>query len=229
MLEMQSDRAMKYDSKAATLIHPTHLFSAPEVLDKPPPVPKSPGVYAWYFDEVPPRVPTEGCHQVRGHTLLYVGIAPKAPPTSGKKASSTNLHQRIRYHLSGNAYGSTLRLTLGCLLADRLGIHLQRVGSGNTRTFTNPGEQRLDAWMADHARVVWIATEEPWKLEEELIGKLNLPLNLAGNKRHPFCAVLSALRASSVAAALALPIAPRGGPRRVLNAAAVSPSMTQDA
>jgi hypothetical protein len=35
----------------------------------------------------------------------------------------------IRYHYTGNASGSTLRLTLGCLLAERLGIQLRRVGA----------------------------------------------------------------------------------------------------
>jgi hypothetical protein len=192
------------------------MFAAVEVLKRPSPVPKLPGVYAWYFDEVPPSVPIEDCHAVQGHTLLYVGIAPKAPPTNGRKPSTTNLHQRINYHFKGNAYGSTLRLTLGCLLSERLGICLQRVGSGKTRTFTNPGEQRLDAWMTDHARVVWVATEQPWNLEEELIGDLSLPLNLAGNRRHPFSATLSAIRSRAAANAEVAPISSRGGSRRLL-------------
>jgi hypothetical protein len=148
-----------------------------------------------------------------GLTLLYVGIAPKAPPRNGRPASKTTLHQRISYHLTGNAEGSTLRLTLGCLLAERLGIQLRRIGSGKTKTFTNPGEQRLDAWMAGHARIVWMETAEPWVLEEELIGTLSLPLNLAGNRRHPFWKALGAIRSQAVMQAALLPIADRGGPR----------------
>jgi hypothetical protein len=58
--------------------------------------------------------------------------------------------KRIRYHYSGNAAGSTLRLNLGCLLAERLGIQLRRVGSGQRLTFA-AGEARLSAWMADNA------------------------------------------------------------------------------
>jgi hypothetical protein len=81
-------------------------------------------------------------------------------------------------------------------------------------TFTNPGEQRLDAWMANHARVVWVATERPWVLEQELIATLSLPLNLAGNRRHPFSATLSALRSRAVANAKVNPAVDRGGPRR---------------
>jgi hypothetical protein len=48
--------------------------------------------------------------------------------------------------------------------------------------------------MPDHARVVWVATGEPWLLEDQLIGALGQPLNIAGNSRHPCRAKLSALR-----------------------------------
>ena len=203
------------DAGTSRLLTPDRLLTAAEVLTKPSAVPKLPGVYAWYFDEVLPGVPTEGCHTVGAWTLLYAGIAPKAPPMHGKPASRTNLYQRVRYHLTGSAEGSTLRLTLGCLLSDRLGIQLRRVGSGGTKTFTNPGEQRLDAWMAEHARVVWVETPEPWVLEGELIGLISLPLNLTGNRQHTFCPALSAARRRAVAQAIALPIADRVGPRRL--------------
>ncbi|WP_386143941.1 GIY-YIG nuclease family protein [Streptomyces yanii] len=42
------------------------------------------------------------------------------------RTSTQNLRTRVRYHYRGNAAGSTLRLTLGCLL----GLELRRVGSG---------------------------------------------------------------------------------------------------
>ena len=45
------------------------------------------------------------------------------------------MRERIRYHYQGNAEGSTLRLTLGCLLSEELDIELQRVGSGKRMTF----------------------------------------------------------------------------------------------
>jgi hypothetical protein len=35
------------------LLHPKRLYCAAEILVRPNPVPKSPGVYAWYFDELP--------------------------------------------------------------------------------------------------------------------------------------------------------------------------------
>ena len=79
-------------------------------------MPASPGVYAWYFDKIPDGLPVDGCKTVGDFTLLYVGISPKKPSQAGK-VSKQSLRTRIRYHYRGNAAGSTLRLTLGSLLA----------------------------------------------------------------------------------------------------------------
>lgn len=118
------------------------------------------------------------------------------------------LSRRVRYHMQGNAEGSTLRLSLGCLLADQLGIELRRVGSGNRFTFS-VGEQRLSEWMEKNARVVWKVCEEPWKLEKKLISTLHLPLNLDQNTGNEFFPVLSGLRKAAKVRARALPILPR--------------------
>ena len=94
-----------------------------------------------------------------------------------------------------NAEGSTLRRTLGCLLSDQLGIKLRRVGSGSRYTFTNPGEQVLDAWMVQHAFVTWVETSAPRELETYLLSSsLRLPLNLEGNPWHEAVAIVSAAR-----------------------------------
>ncbi|MEU1194017.1 GIY-YIG nuclease family protein [Streptomyces sp. NPDC005859] len=50
------------------------------------------------------------------------------------RTSTQNLRKRVRYHYRGNAAGSTLRLTLGCLL----GLDLRRVGSGKRTRRTSP-------------------------------------------------------------------------------------------
>jgi hypothetical protein len=57
------------------------------------------------------------------------------------------------------------------------------------------GEQRLSDWMASNALVSWVVREQPWGLEDELIGELDLPLNLKGNKRHVFHQTLTQARA----------------------------------
>ncbi|MBM2623280.1 hypothetical protein JIG36_48065 [Actinoplanes sp. LDG1-06] len=188
------------NSPERALLRPERLFTAAEVRERDCPIPKAAGVYAWYFDAPPVPVPVGGCHVVDGWTLLYVGISPKSD------ASRQTIRSRIRYHYRGNAYGSTLRLTLGCLLADEIGIGLRRVGSGTRLTFGADGEARLSAWMAEHARVVWVVTGEPWLLEERLIREQTLPLNLDQNRHSPFHQQLSALRAEQRARARQGPI-----------------------
>jgi hypothetical protein len=95
---------------------------------------------------------------------------------------------------------------LGVLLASELGIELRRVGSGKRRTFLAAGEARLSDWMAENALVSWLPRREPWRLEEELIASLDLPLNLQGNGRNPFHSELSRLRADAEQTAKELPI-----------------------
>lgn len=121
------------------------LRSRDEVLCRPSPVPLEPGIYGWYFRQVPAQIDVSGCHSIGGLTLLYVGISPKAPPANGRPPSRSSLRKRLQTHYCGNAEGSTLRKTLGCLLASETGFPLRRVGSGGRQTFTNPGEQALDA------------------------------------------------------------------------------------
>jgi hypothetical protein len=186
------------------LLNPHRVWSRTEVLDDDC-VPRSPGVYAWYFRDIPPRVPTGRCIVHNGLTLLYVGIAPKAPPTNGSPSKQTLRSRIIRNHLKGNASSSTLRLTLGCLLSDQLGIELRRVGSSGRLTFGD-GEAALTAWMDANAFVCWTVSDRPWLLEREIISTVNLPLNLDQNSRHPYCQTLRACRAAAKERARSLPV-----------------------
>ncbi len=193
---------------AAAMLMQAPLIKAAEVLARPSPIPAAPGVYAWFFRNVPPGVPVDGCVLRSGMPLLYVGISPKAPPTNGTPVSRQTLRSRVRYHYRGNAEGSTLRLTLGCLLADSLGIELRRVGSGTRMTF-GTGESTLSAWMAANALVCWVEHPRPWETEEALIRSVSLPLNLQGNQHHPFHAQLTAIRAAAKQRARLLPVSGR--------------------
>lgn len=205
MVELLNDDA--YLERASRLLSPERTYSRDEARSRASSIPAGPGVYAWYFDEVPPGVLVQGCIGGDFGTLLYVGIAPKLPPVNGRPASRQHLRQRVRYHFSGNAYGSTLRLTLGCHLADQLGIELRRVGSGQRLTFTKPGETLLTEWMAAHARVAYVLDDEPWHLEDALIRTQMLPLNIAGNAHNPYYTTLRALRAEHKHRAREQPIA----------------------
>jgi hypothetical protein len=207
------------------LLHPNQLYTASDVAARPCPVPARPGVYAWYFVEPPPHVVTTDCHRAGDRLLLYVGISPKAPPLNGRSPSRSTLRKRIQTHYFGNAAGSTLRRTLGCLLSSQLGIQLRRVGSSGRYTFTNPGEQLLDRWMSRCALVTWVETEEPWALERHLLSSgLILPLNVDGNPCLEAVEVVRAVRlkARQLADELEI-IADSGGSRRVRLRAAPSP------
>lgn len=195
-----------YLRRAGGLLRPEQVFSREEALSREPVIPARAGAYAWYFDELPPGVPAENCRTNEFGMLLYVGIAPKEPPTNGRPSSRQHLRQRIRYHFRGNAYGSTLRLTLGCHLAEHLGIELRRVGSGTRLTFTKPGEAALSEWMAAHARVAFVLDDEAWKLEQELIRREILPLNIAHNAHNAYYTALRALCAEHKLRARGLPI-----------------------
>ncbi len=103
------------------VIRATDLMSRADVLARPSPCPAVAGLYGWYFREIPPGVDVDGCHSVEGLTLLYVGISPKQPPANGREPSRSTLRRRLQTHYAGNAEGSTLRKTLGCLLAEETG------------------------------------------------------------------------------------------------------------
>ena len=181
------------------------LYSRDDIMSRPSPVPKRGGVYFWYFNQIPPEVTSNECKIRDGKTLLYVGISPSPPPRNGKPPSKQNLNTRIRYHLNGNAEGSTLRLSLGVLLSNILDIQLRRVGSGKRMTF-HEGEKKLNDWLDRNAFIGWKEHENPWEVEEECIQNLSLPLNLEGNAHHPFQSILKALRKSAKARAKDLEI-----------------------
>jgi len=168
------------------LMDPPRLWTLDEAAARPCPVPKEHGIYGWHFRR-PPVV------EFAADRLLYVGIAPT------RADSGQTLRSRlVRSHVKGNASGSTLRLTLGCLL----GLELRRTGASGRGTFGAEGEARLSEWMAANARFCWFVCSEPWLVEDEAIATLDLPLNLSRNGAHPFHARLTALRADVRARAL---------------------------
>ncbi len=191
---------------ADALLRPRRLYSRAEVLNRPSPVPAKAGAYGWYFDLPPGETPIADSHEWDGHRLLYVGIAPKKPPASGKPNART-VADRIREHYNLNAYGSTLRLSLGCLL----GLELRRIaskkhpGDAKRMTFGRDGERQLNEWMSAHARVVWEACADAWDVEHDLLQRLALPLNLDANSHSSFHEHLSELRGKAKARARQLP------------------------
>jgi len=143
------------------------------------------GVYCWWFKDCLADIPLDGTNDFSGFTLLYLGTS-KRP-----------ICERIKYHLLPDASRSTLRKSLGCLLRSRLGLLPQecRTVKGKRKYNWGPqGEEKLTEWMEKNARVSWVESSDPLKLERHLIRKLSLPLNLKHNGNHPFYPVLKKLR-----------------------------------
>jgi len=192
---------MPPDDLVDKLLREARIYSWRELEDDASLPPTRPGVYAWFFDEVPEVVPLTGCFEREGAHLLYAGISPR------RTSSTQNLRKRIRYHFQENAEGSTLRLTLGCLLERKLGTVLRRVGSGYRMTF-GPFEAALTHWMAGHARVSWVVTGDPKEVETRLISSLCLPLNMDQNATTPFYQTIRKIRREARERAMVLPILP---------------------
>src|SRR5262249_36176050 len=151
-------------NKAQQLLSPDRLYTAPEIGTRPCPVPATAGVYAFYFDEPPRGIDSKDCHRINQHTLLYIGIAPKAPPLNGRAASKSHLRKRLQTHYFGNAEGSTLRRTLGCLLSAQLAIQLRRAGGSSRYPFTNPGAPGPYNLMRQHVFLALAHTHPPSQL-----------------------------------------------------------------
>jgi|GEM_PF-808603 hypothetical protein len=191
------------------LLRPKELVGRQQVIGRSSIVPAEPGVYAWYFSKSPSNeIRLDDCWKWQERHLLYIGISPEEPPKNGKPPSSQNLRKRIAYHMRGNAYSSTLRLSVGCLLSRSLRIQLQRVGTGTRMTFS-VGEDILSNWLEENVSVTWVTHHEPWLLEAEAISSLYLPLNIDQNASHPFHSTLSAIRKEAKAVAKSLPIRPK--------------------
>ena len=211
MLAMDTATKLVLSEQLQSLINGSELYSRREILSTTPLPPSVPGVYAWFFKETPADVPINDCVTKSSTTLLYVGIS---PDKIGKPNSRQNLRRRITTHFQGNAEGSTLRRSLGVLLAGESGYPLRRVGSGKRMTLTHSGEQWLDDWMTENAFVCWLEHQAPWEFEDELLGSLSLPLNIKGNRDHPFARVLTEARIQAIKSAREWPIAVESNQRQ---------------
>lgn len=194
------------------LLAPLKLWTWAEVSALPRQCLKVPGVYAWWFTERPTLLPPEffeGAPLHEGARLLYIGIAQSSPK------SSERLGGRIRFHFCYGAEGSTLRISLGCLLGFtrwRVSSDPARAEAEGRRTsinFSTHDEQALSQWMSMHARVCWLKRERPWELEPRLLRAVCPPLNLQSCPGNRFATQLKALRKAAKTHALQSPVLPR--------------------
>lgn len=177
---------MNLSPTAIRVIAPRELTSLVDVRTAP----RDKGIYTWWFDPGVLDVPDAAYPAVQGRRLLYVGIAPRKPSSAGA-GSASRLRNRLTTHAAKDASRSTLRLTLGALLADELDLSL-RINE-NRINWGPEGESKLTRWMEQHAAMSWLVDDEPWLLEHELINEVPLALNIDG-RNDPFARYLSELR-----------------------------------
>ena len=169
---------MSDDMEKKTLAGLSNLYSREQIVnDQLLEPPKESGFNFWFFEEIPGNTPPEGCFKKDGRTLLYVGI-------------SENLYNRIlNHHCRGTAAISTLRKSLGVLLAQESGYTLQKVGGKGKTAFSPAGEDWLNDWMDKNAFVCWYEHKTPWEIKREVIEIFSPPLNIQDGT-HPFGEIL---------------------------------------
>nr|WP_040708058.1 hypothetical protein [Nocardia takedensis] len=144
---------------------------------------RSPGMYSWWVDDAGAADLSAGLGHVLAPGLVYAGLA--GATRKGGRASSNTLWGRIATMHLGNKYEfSTLRRTLGSILA-------------HANDQPSIEEARLTAWMRAHLRVVLIPVADADTLdalETEILRELDPPLNLAKVDRTPLRQRVSALR-----------------------------------
>jgi len=151
-----------------------------------------PGLYSWWADE-------EGVGQLSSALgipvpagRIYAGQTGATKWPSGKLGAMT-LRQRIGgNHLRGTIYGSTFRQTLAACL--RQPLELQPAAPGR---LTRDAEQALSSWMRQHLHVAvhpFPERDALGDLEDEVLARLDPPLNLDGMPATPIRARLTVLR-----------------------------------
>ncbi|MBM3503591.1 MAG: hypothetical protein FJX65_06920 [Alphaproteobacteria bacterium] len=137
---------------------------------------------------------------------MYLGVAGRAAAPADEGRGEGTLWHQTQVDLHGDAGESALRLALGCLMADQLGITLRRAGSGQRLTFTRDGERRLSEWIARHGRVGWMSHPDPQTIAPDIRRRLSLPLNLDGNSGDNVNAPIRSIVANAQANARAMPV-----------------------
>jgi hypothetical protein len=175
---------MGVDEVVRALTGITHSL---EETKSPAGLPAQPGLYAWWTKKGSiPGVPACLHPTEQDLDLFYVGISPKNGSSKGTIRSRV-----LGQHIGGNIGSSTLRKTLASLLFEIMGWEpIMR-----SRPLLTPSDTRaLTRWQHKHLNLTWVAHPEPWKIEAEVIRILQPPLNLAGNKSHPFASTVSEAR-----------------------------------
>ena len=162
--------------------------------------PAQPGLYAWWADldtigELPLMIAPGSALG-----LLYVGNAP------ARAGSSQTLRDRIcGKDLRGSPAESPFRRTLCALLWQR--EHWELTHEAKRMLLTAGAAAGLTAWQAEHLKVSWFVDAAPWTQKPLVAKAMAAPLNLAGDRNHPYSWLLSEARQRLRTAAMGAPAA----------------------
>lgn len=145
---------------------------------------KVPGLYSWWIDDEGADDLSRGLALRLAPGLIYAGLAGATHWPSGKRSTNT-LWLRIQsMHLGRKARFSTFRLSLGSVLASKIGSD-------------QIDEAGLSAWMHAHLRVVtapYLDADVLGVVEAQVLQALDPPLNLNGMRDSVVRRRLSQLR-----------------------------------
>lgn len=142
------------------------------------------GLYSWWVDEAGAADLSRGLGIEVAPGLIYAGLAGATRAVSGRKSSNTLWGRITGMHLGRRHALSTLRLTLGSVLAEAFGSR-------------EIDERRLTDWMFAHLRVIVVPVADADALdalETEVLDNLDPPLNLAKRPTTSLRARLTVLR-----------------------------------
>ena len=143
-----------------------------------------PGLYSWWVDAAGADDLTTGLGLRPNPGLIYAGLAGATRWPSGRPSSNTLWSRISGMHLGGRHEFSTFRRTLGSILA-------------HVRGEPTIDEAGLTAWMNAHLKVVAVPFDDAdtlGHLEEDVLRRLNPPLNLKGMAESPIRNRLKDLR-----------------------------------
>ena len=145
---------------------------------------RTPGLYSWWVDEAGAIDLGAGLGMPVTPGLVYAGLAGATRWPSGRRSSNTLWSRITGMHLGSNHELSTLRHTLGAILA-----------SAGQKTAID--EAALTEWMHRHLTVITVPFRDADRLgqiEDDVLGQLDPPLNLRSVPSSPVREKVSELR-----------------------------------
>lgn len=172
------------DSFVAMLTDESRAVPATDFLERGSEGLRLPGLYSWWVDDSGASDLATGLDAPIARGLIYAGLAGATRWPSGKRSTNTLWLRITGMHLGGRHEFSTFRLTLGSILASATG-------------YSTIDEEALTAWMKQHLKVLAVPYDDAdtlGRLEDDVLTKIDPPLNLKGMDPTPIRKRLTELR-----------------------------------